>query len=213
MELSTTTAVQLLSLFHQKKKKTDANFFFLGLMKYYSIVRNEYRCKFCDKAYSSQPLVSQHYRFVHLKKRPKDRKCPKCDERIPDHLRTAHLDKEHGIPAPSCGICGKKFRYPCNVLQHQKKVHMGEKTEKCETCEKEFFNKLSLRLHMSTHSAEKKFKCEVCEKKFRWECNLKDHMRIHTGDKRFSCPVCKKAFVQKSSMKQHAARNHPGVTV
>lgn len=196
-----------------KKREIWRPFFFLGSPLYYSIVENEYKCNICGKVYSSQPLVSQHYRFVHLKRRPKDRKCTKCDERIPDYRRTAHLEKAHGIPAPSCGVCGKKFRFPCNVIQHQKKVHMGEKLEKCQVCEKSFFNKLSLKLHMSTHSAVKKFKCGVCERVFRWENNLRDHVRIHTGDKRFICPVCKKAFVQKSTLKQHAARNHPGVDV
>ncbi|XP_022819006.1 zinc finger protein 287-like isoform X1 [Spodoptera litura] len=182
---------------------------------YYEIVDEKYRCKECGNTFSSQPLVSQHYRFVHLKRRPRLRKCPypDCSVKIPANLRTSHLDLEHGVPAPSCGVCGKKFRYPSGVLEHQKKVHMGEKTCVCNLCEKSFFDNHSLKLHMTTHSDLRKFKCDLCGKRFRWENNLKDHVRIHTGDKRFTCPVCGKDFVQKSTLKQHSMRNHPGVDI
>ncbi|KAI8427114.1 hypothetical protein MSG28_014739 [Choristoneura fumiferana] len=182
--------------------------------EYYTRTADDrYDCNHCDKTFVSQPLVSQHYRFVHQKKRPRERKCPHCDARVPGYLRAYHLEEAHGIPAPKCGVCNKKFRYPCHVVQHQKKVHMGEKTVACEICSKSFFNNLSLRLHMVTHSTEKKFKCGQCEREFRWENNLKDHMKIHTGDKRYVCVVCEKAFVQKSTLKQHVMRNHRGLDV
>ncbi|XP_026743994.1 zinc finger and SCAN domain-containing protein 31-like isoform X3 [Trichoplusia ni] len=182
-----------------------------GATSYYTVTQNSYKCNICAKSYASQPLVSQHYRFVHLKRRPKDRKCPKCDERIPGYLRAKHLEKKHGIPAPTCGVCNKKFRFPCNVLQHQRKVHMGEKKVCCQVCDKSFFDNLTLKLHMATHSEEKRFKCSICGKMFRWENNLKDHVKIHTGEKKFACCVCEKAFIQKSTLKQHIGRNHPGV--
>ncbi|XP_063632079.1 zinc finger protein 91-like isoform X8 [Cydia splendana] len=182
--------------------------------KYYTLTTdNKYACNECEKSFLSQPLVSQHYRFVHLKKRPRERKCPHCDAKVPGYLRAYHLEEAHGIPAPTCGVCNKKFRFPCHVLEHQKKVHMGEKTVNCKMCSKSFFNNLSLRLHMATHSSVKKYKCEQCSREFRWENNLKDHVKIHTGDKRYTCPVCDKAFVQKSTLKQHALRNHRGVDV
>ncbi|KAM3957670.1 uncharacterized protein ACR2FA_008382 [Aphomia sociella] len=180
---------------------------------YYIFTNDRFTCKTCDRAFASRPLVSQHYRFVHLKRRPKERKCPHCEERVPGYLRAYHLEEAHGVPAPACGVCGKKFRFPHNVLQHQKKVHMGEKTVVCKICDKGFFNNLSLRLHMTTHNDVRKFKCAVCGREFRWENNLKDHVKIHTGDKRYVCKVCGKAFVQKSTLKQHGFRNHPGVEV
>lgn len=157
--------------------------------------------------------MSQHYRFVHLKRRPRDRKCPNCDKKIPGHLRAYHMEEKHGVPAPTCGVCGKKFRFPCQMLQHQRKVHMGEKYAVCDICHKGFFNGLSLKLHMLTHSSERRYKCDVCSRDFRWENNLKDHMKIHAGDKRFVCRMCEKAFVQKSTLKQHCMRNHPGYEV
>ncbi|KAH9635157.1 hypothetical protein HF086_009497 [Spodoptera exigua] len=184
-------------------------------MAYYEIVDEKYRCKECGSTFSRQPLVSQHYRFVHLKRRPRLRKCPypECNVKIPAKSRTSHLELEHGVPSPSCGVCGKKFRYPSGVLEHQKKVHMGEKTCVCKLCDKRFFDNYSLRMHMVTHSDVRKFKCDECGRLFRWENNLKDHVRIHTGEKRFTCPVCGKDFVQKSTLKQHATRNHPGVDI
>ncbi|XP_059056435.1 zinc finger protein 595-like isoform X4 [Achroia grisella] len=180
---------------------------------YYTLRGDSFVCKLCDRSYASQPLVSQHYRFVHLKRRPKVRKCPNCDQKVPGYLRAYHLEEAHNIPAPKCGICNKKFRFPHQVLQHQKKVHMGEKTVICKICDKGFFNNLSLRLHMAIHNEARQFKCIVCGREFRWENNLKDHLKIHTGDKKFVCKVCDKAFVQKSTLKQHGVRNHPGVDV
>ncbi|XP_052757183.1 zinc finger protein 93-like isoform X4 [Galleria mellonella] len=199
-----------------RPKKTDAG---NGEKKgektgdYYVYIDDRFTCKTCGRSFSSQPLVSQHYRFVHLKRRPRDRKCPYCDQRVPGYLRAYHLEEAHNIPAPKCGVCNKKFRYPHNVLQHQKKVHMGEKTVICQICDKGFFSTLSLRLHMTTHNDAKRFKCSVCGREFRWLNNLKDHLKIHTGDKRYVCKVCAKAFVQKSTLKQHGVRNHPGVDV
>ncbi|XP_049883417.1 zinc finger protein 260-like isoform X2 [Pectinophora gossypiella] len=184
-----------------------------GKPDYFTIIEEAYHCKLCPKAFSSQPLISQHYRFVHLKRRPRERKCQKCDMKIPGYLKAYHMEEKHGIPAPFCGVCQKKFRYPCNVLQHQKKVHMGEKTVSCKVCGKEFFNGFGLRLHMSSHSDVKRFKCVTCGREFRWENNLKDHMKIHAGDRRHVCKACGKAFVQKSTLKTHVFRNHPGMDV
>ncbi|XP_028028717.1 zinc finger protein 233-like isoform X3 [Bombyx mandarina] len=176
--------------------------------RYYTIVRNDYTCNVCHRTYASQPLVSQHYRFVHLKRRPKNRKCPHCDQRIPGHLRAYHLADAHGIPAPTCGICGKRYRYNCHLVQHQKKVHMGEKSAVCGVCDKGFFNDVSLKLHMMTHSDERKHECGHCGRRFRWESNLKDHVKIHTGDKSHVCRICEKGFIQKSTLKQHLTRVH-----
>ncbi|XP_069363826.1 zinc finger protein 69 homolog isoform X22 [Maniola hyperantus] len=170
---------------------------------YYTITNDTYTCIVCEKSYASQPLVSQHYRFVHLKRRPKNRKCPYCPLKIPTHQRRKHLEEKHSIIAPTCGICDRKFRYPCELEQHQKKAHLGERRVVCEICDKRFFDIISLRLHMSTHSVERRFSCGVCDKQFRWENNLKEHLRIHAGDRRYGCSVCGKAFVQRSTLKKH----------
>ncbi|XP_038221016.1 zinc finger and SCAN domain-containing protein 21-like isoform X2 [Zerene cesonia] len=179
----------------------------------YSIVGDKYICKFCERTFASQPLVSQHYRFVHFKKRPRERKCPKCDEMIPGYQRAYHLEERHNIPAPKCGVCNRRFRYPHQVLRHQQKVHMGERRERCRVCGKGFFDGQGLKLHMATHSSVKKYSCNVCKRQFRWENNLKDHLRIHSGDRRYACRVCGRAFVQKSGLKRHGVRNHPGLDV
>jgi KRAB domain-containing zinc finger protein len=145
---------------------------------------------------------------VHLKRRPRERKCPHCDQKVPGHLRAYHLEEMHGIPAPKCGICEKRFRFPYYVLQHHKKVHMGERMVTCDVCDKSFFDNVTLKSHMLTHSQARKFQCDFCRREFRWKNNLKDHILIHMGEKRYLCKLCGKAYAQKSSLKKHAMRNH-----
>lgn len=185
---------------------------FLGQTTYYTKNEEIYKCNFCEKCFLSQPLISQHYRFVHLKRRPITRKCRRCDVKYPAHLRAYHMEESHGIPAPQCGICDKKFRYPSALERHQKKRHMDERTVLCEICKKYFFDELSLKIHQVKHEA-KRYKCKICSKQFRWMNNLRDHERIHSGDRRFVCPVCEVTFIQRSTMKQHVTRRHPGTNV
>lgn len=189
---------------------SDGHLSFLGTRRadYYTVTGDRCTCNLCGRAFASQPLVSQHYRFVHLKRRPRERKCPHCDQKVPGYLRAYHLEEAHGIPAPTCGVCQKRFRYPCHVVSHQRKVHLGERAVTCHVCDKEFFDNLSLKSHMLTHESQKRFKCDVCAQGFRWKNNLKDHILAHMGVKKYACKVCGKAFVQKSSLKQHSARNH-----
>ncbi|XP_028163020.1 zinc finger protein 530-like isoform X8 [Ostrinia furnacalis] len=175
---------------------------------YYSVANERYTCNLCERTFASQPLVSQHHRYVHLKRRPRERKCPHCPQKVPGYLRAYHLEEIHGIPAPSCGVCQKRFRFPCEVLNHQRKVHLVERTATCDVCDKEFFDGLSLKSHMLTHGNLRRFKCDFCGQQFRWKNNLKDHILVHMGVKQYSCKICNKAFVQKSSVKQHTLRNH-----
>lgn len=181
---------------------------------YYTFVREEdgshnYKCSSCIKVYKAVANVVQHYRHVHLKLRPKLRSCYQCEVRVPGYLRAFHMEKEHGIPAPTCGACGKKFSYPFQVLRHQKNYHMGERKFTCESCDKTFTSRANLSQHQMTHSSVRPFKCDYCEKSFKWKKHLKTHLMIHLDVKRHVCTVCQEAFVQHTSLKYHIIRRHP----
>ncbi|CAH2108942.1 unnamed protein product [Euphydryas editha] len=138
-----------------------------------------YSCKTCSNVFKKRDFFKQHYRHVHLKQRPKLRGCYYCNEKVAAHVRAQHLEKVHGVPAPSCGACGKKFAYPFQVLRHQKTYHMGEKKFVCDICDKSFASRGNLSQHQVKHTTGRPFKCDYCDEAFKWKKHLRRHMMTH----------------------------------
>ncbi|KAJ0170008.1 hypothetical protein K1T71_014614 [Dendrolimus kikuchii] len=171
----------------------------------------QYLCSECSRPFKNPPCAVQHYRHVHLKLRPKLRSCYYCEVKVPGYMRAFHLEKEHGIPAPTCNACGKKFAFPNQVLRHQKNFHMGEKRYSCSVCDMKFTTSANLTQHEAKHSAERIHKCEYCEKAFKWRKNLTTHVMMHLDDRRHVCRVCQESFVQQTSLKYHITKKHPEI--
>ncbi|CAH2251283.1 jg5977 [Pararge aegeria aegeria] len=168
-----------------------------------------FTCRVCDKSFNQRKYVHQHHRQVHLKLRPKLRGCHLCDVKVPTHQRTYHMEEVHGLPAPSCGACGKRFAFPWLVLRHQKFHHMGESKYRCEPCNLTFIGRSKYMHHQTKHADVKAFKCAICDKEFKWRSGLKTHMLIHNNIRRHVCKICQDAFVQQSSLKYHVLKKHP----
>ncbi|CAH0730180.1 unnamed protein product, partial [Brenthis ino] len=143
----------------------------------------QYICKICSNSYKKRDFFKQHYRHVHLKQRPKLIGCYYCAEKVTAHMRASHLERVHGVPAPTCGACGKKFSYPFQVLRHQKTYHMGEKKYVCKICDKTFATSGNLAQHEVKHSSDRPFKCDFCEETFKWKKHLRRHVLIHMSRK------------------------------
>ncbi|XP_069363839.1 zinc finger protein 707-like isoform X35 [Maniola hyperantus] len=139
-----------------------------------------FACKLCTNTFKKRDFFKQHYRHVHLKMRPKLIGCYYCKEKVAAHMRAHHLEKFHGVPAPSCGACGKKFSYPFQVLRHQKTYHMGERKFDCHICDKTFASRGNLAQHVIKHSNDRPFKCDLCEETFKWKKHLRRHLLIHS---------------------------------
>ncbi|XP_068625819.1 zinc finger protein 892-like isoform X4 [Battus philenor] len=180
----------------------------------FSVIVNEegiklHSCNTCKKRFMKRNHFIQHYKLVHLKLRQKFRSCYLCDEKVTAHLRAAHLEEKHGIPAPTCNACGRKFAFPNEVVRHQKYYHMGEKKFQCSDCGKRFSYKALLTQHVIMHTTLRAFTCQICEKSFKREKTLRTHLRIHLNDRRYVCKICKEAFVQIGSLKYHMIKRHP----
>ncbi|XP_023939895.1 zinc finger and SCAN domain-containing protein 16 isoform X6 [Bicyclus anynana] len=170
-----------------------------------------FSCEVCGKTFNQRKLFSQHYLHVHLKKRPKLRGCHLCEIKVPGHLRAFHMEECHGLPAPCCGACDKKFAFPWQLLQHQKFYHMGEADYRCEPCNLSFIRRSKYMNHLIKHGDLKAYKCEICDKSFKWRSGLRTHMLIHKNIRRHVCNICLDSFVQQSSLKYHVMKKHPNM--
>ncbi|XP_069363835.1 zinc finger protein weckle-like isoform X31 [Maniola hyperantus] len=172
----------------------------------------KFTCKSCYKSFNDRQAIYQHTTQVHHNLRAKLRQCHLCDVKVPGYARAFHMEECHGVPAPSCGACGKKFAYPYQVLRHQKFDHLGESEYRCEPCNLKFENRSRYNKHQAKHRDVKAFKCELCDKTFKWDRSLSTHMLIHKDVRRHICHVCQDAFVQHSSLRYHMIKKHPETT-
>ncbi|XP_033475261.2 uncharacterized protein LOC117252466 [Epinephelus lanceolatus] len=92
---------------------------------------------------------------------------------------------------------------PAMSSMHRLNTHTGEKSFKCDTCERVFKSKFHLQRHQTIHTGEKPYSCKICGKDFRHNSTLKVHIRTHTGEKPYSCKVCGKRFSDNSPLKRH----------
>ena len=100
------------------------------------------------------------------------------------------------------------FRFSWNsFLTTHRLSHSRKRLHKCDTCEKSFDCKSSLKMHKIQHVGfGKSHKCDVCEKSFDSKSSLKVHKIQHVGlGKPHKCDICEKSFGYLSSLKMHMA--------
>ncbi|GBP42776.1 PR domain zinc finger protein 5 [Eumeta japonica] len=168
------------------------------------VVEGNYVCDTCNAFFKIRGELVKHIKKVHS-----EYKCPHCEKYFRKNRLVLHLDEAHGIPAPTCGVCGFKDFAHARILRHQREVHMREKNSFCPYCDSSFFNSTQLRNHIIKHTGERNFSCSICHKTFARKSALRMHYKIHTGEKRKVCHICQQAFVQKASLNYHMAKHHP----
>ncbi|KAG5865211.1 hypothetical protein JTB14_020787 [Gonioctena quinquepunctata] len=117
---------------------------------------------------------------------------------------TIKSKKSRATPT-TCSICGEQQSSKKQLLEHQKKnVDCRVRQFKCSECDKGFYTKFRLNLHMRSHTKETPYECKICLKKFRHAPNLRRHDDIiHKGLKPFKCEVCGKEFSRLVSKNEH----------
>ncbi|XP_063544128.1 gastrula zinc finger protein XlCGF57.1-like isoform X9 [Cydia strobilella] len=189
----------------------DEGYLSYSSMKAHQLGHNvgEYTCKECNKLFSSTLKLKNHTRTVHLG--IKRNKCGYCGEKFAElNWKLDHLEKVHGIKKPEfkCTVCNKKFSCTKSLRNHKRGFHLMEKDQTCPDCGMKFFQKHTLKHHMTIHTGLRAFQCAVCSKAFSRRSTLREHMRIHNNDRRFKCEHCNMAFVQKCSWKGHMRSKH-----
>ncbi|XP_038221018.1 zinc finger protein 707-like isoform X4 [Zerene cesonia] len=143
-----------------------------------------YACSACGNCYKRRDSIKQHYRHVHLKQRPRLHGCYYCEARVGAHQRARHMEAAHGVPAPCCGACGKKFAFPFQVVRHQRTFHMGERSFVCAVCDMRFGTRPNLQQHAIKHTTERPYKCDVCDEAFKWKKHLRRHVAGHLNQRK-----------------------------
>ncbi|XP_028516179.1 zinc finger protein 585A [Exaiptasia diaphana] len=132
-----------------------------------------------------------------------------------------------------CFKCNLGFKCERHLENYEKIIHNGTKPFKCDSCDKVFAHKNSLKIHKEAHknkvssnlersgvlhhakkqqsiqTTEKSFKCTICHKTYKQKGYLKLHIQIHRGEKEFTCSICRKTFSSKRSLNVHH-RMHSG---
>ena len=140
-----------------------------------NVSRKPYRCKLCEKSYSSRSSFRSHVIGVHGN--PSDK--------------------------PACQFCHKRFASTTALKYHVASLHTKVKPLKCDFCDKRFIQTSQFKVHMRTHTKETPFPCTYCEKRFSTKGGLNDHLQVHFKPKLFQCDFCQKGFTQHLELESH----------
>ena len=144
--------------------------------------------------------IKQEENYNKLKnKNPDKRSSPKFCEKCNKHFKNGKalsghkwkLHTDHGVL--SCNICPQTFSSHNSFYSHKQKVHEGPKWS-CEDCQKGFYSKYGLQIHIaSRHSGNKKQNCRICLKEKVVRAFNENHAIVNVNnEKEYVCLTCVK---------------------
>ncbi|KAG8231249.1 hypothetical protein J437_LFUL005923 [Ladona fulva] len=139
-----------------------------------------YQCKLCGRSFAWKSTLNKHMTNSH---------------------------QTGPTPKFSCGFCAKEYATSSQVQEHIKRDHYKERPHTCDVCNKTFYKKYDLKIHLRTHTKEKPYICGACGKAFYHLSHIIRHERIHTGERPYKCDDCGREFNQSSSLKTHKIRH------
>jgi len=184
------------------------------------------QCPHCPKLFGSQQVLKEHIKNSHkpqencpyckkirtnLNRHVVTTNCPACSQPFP----CKKLYSDHKLKCKkvhTCGVCGKTFKYGCDLKYHINLRHKSGKMFKgyeCRFCAASFMEWKSLKSHQSSeHFDLMKYNCEFCKKAFALRETFQNHIVAVHRIGGFECKFCDRRFVTKRLLSIHLQRKH-----
>ena len=163
-----------------------------------------YKCKICDKAFSSKYNIKRHYENVHEENnQDKAYNCTLCDYKTnrKDGLKE-HFEWHHG-GSLTCDICRRTFNTTGKLKLHMERIH-GSDAER---------NTDKYTVTYSDADGKLGFKCNVCNQELSSKQNAINHyealhVRKNEVDEPKPCELCGIVLEDARSFQSHMTRVH-----
>ena len=145
---------------------------------HFSTLPRRHLCQECGKHFCSRYSLTRHM-VIHTN--ASKFLCEYCGVSFhtKDHLEGHKISKHQAEKRFKCEKCEKVFGYRKNLYHQNKNVCNKEETSmntSCDTCQRKFKNKRTLKQHMRKHRAPQ-FNCHKCGKLFIWKTSLRVHLK------------------------------------
>ena len=183
---------------------------------------SNFTCIKCGSMFKLKRLLKMHSK----KKWGCTNACYKCDKVFTSKRDLeVHIKKKYSCILNKervCEICGKKFKFPIQLEQHNKRIFSCHRETKCGNCGKIFKQKIKFERHNTNrikYGCNKK--CNSCGKELRSSRNLAMHTKSgckisnlsvidrskFTNSKRMKrCEICLKLFTTNTWLRKHMRR-------
>ena len=110
----------------------------------------------------------------------------------------------------SCELCDIKYPSFSDVYVHYDRIHKIRGYVRC--CQRKFYSRGILLQHIDTHLNPDAHKCDTCGKNFCNKLTLRNHIIVVHGPedkKTHVCDKCGKGFVKPHLLVRHVRERHP----
>lgn len=171
-------------------------------------VAKRYECNECSSCYTQKADLNYHKTNIHGRKL-----CRRCNlefdstesliEHKSSHSGPSGKGKASKTAEKECPDCGKMLQTTGGLFTHRK-MHLEKPKYRCETCQKEFFQKVNLVNHEKTHNIQNRnYNCSQCDKSFFEKSHLLRHQNFHSESRDFQCNQCLKFYKTERCLKVH----------
>ena len=167
------------------------------------------KCKICQSELKIRSFRS-HMKECHSTEL--NFTCKICPLKFKSQNRLQAHESNHN-KRYECSKCGKKFRIPHLLKNHDLHVHQNILNFECEICGRKVKNNSLLKLHKKSHdkSRSKPYKCQRCKFSTDRKQSFMKHVNYHEKeDKRFGaminplkCTECTTLCKNKRALRQH----------